>query len=133
VTVLALVVMFSVFVFADALLPALRAFSSDAPGPVAGHLVLAVVDILAWAIALAWPRASALVVVLVVAIWAFAGGFWEIVAAFGSDETPGSRAMLVIGGLLSVIFGVVLFTHPGLGVATLALLFGLFAVMDGVA
>ena len=41
--------------------------------------------------------------------------------------------MLVIGGLLSVIFGVVLFTRPGLGVAALALLFGLFAVMDGVA
>ena len=38
-------------------------------------------------------------------IWAFAGGFLEIIAAFGSDETPGSRAMLVIGGMLSVIFG----------------------------
>jgi uncharacterized membrane protein HdeD (DUF308 family) len=133
VTVLALVIMFAVFVFVDALLQALRAFSSDAPGPVVGHLVLAAVDILAGVVALAWPRASALVVVLVIAIWAFAGGFWEIIAAFGSDETSGSRAMLIIGGLLSVIFGVVLFTRPGLGVAALALLFGLFAVMDGVA
>ena len=133
VTVLALVIMFAVFVFVDALLQALRAFSSDALGPVVGHLVLAAVGILAGVVALAWPRASALVVVLVVAIWAFAGGFWEIIAAFGSDETSGSRAMLIIGGLLSVIFGVVLFTRPSLGVATLALLFGLFAVMDGVA
>jgi uncharacterized membrane protein HdeD (DUF308 family) len=73
------------------------------------------------------------VVVLVVAIWAFAGGFLEIIAGFGLDETPGSRAMFVIGGMLSVIFGVVLFTRPGLGVAALALLFGLLAVMDGVA
>lgn len=31
-------------------------------------------------------------------LWAFAGGFLEIIAAFASDETPGSRAMLVIGG-----------------------------------
>ena len=33
---------------------------------------------------------------------------------------------------MSVVFGVVLFTRPGLGAATLALLFGLFAVMFGV-
>jgi uncharacterized membrane protein HdeD (DUF308 family) len=133
VTALALVIMFAVFVFVDALLQALRAFSADAPGPVAGHLVLAGVDILAGVIALAWPRASALVVVLVVAIWAFAGGFLEIIAAFGSDETSGSRAMLITGGLLSVIFGIILFSRPGLGLASIALLFGLFAVMDGVA
>jgi uncharacterized membrane protein HdeD (DUF308 family) len=133
VTVLALIIMFSIFVFVDALLQAVRAFSSDAPGPVLGHLVIAAVDILAGVVVLAWPRASALVVVLIFAIWAFAGGFWELIAAFGSDETSGSRAMLIIGGLLSVIFGVVLFTRPGLGVSALALLFGLFAVMDGVA
>lgn len=59
--------------------------------------------------------------------WAFAGGFLEIIAAFASDETPGSRAMLVIGGVLPVILGVVLFTRPGLGIAALALLFSLFA------
>jgi len=132
VTVLAPVIMFAIYAFISALLHVIRAYRSDAEGPVAGNLVLALVDIAAGVIVLVWPAATALVALLIVGIWAFASGFLEIIAAFGSDETPGSRAMYIIGGVMSVAFGIVLFCRPGLGAATLALLFGLFAVMYGV-
>jgi hypothetical protein len=36
-----------------------------------------------------------------------------------------------VGGLVSVAFGVVLFSRPGVGAVTLALLFGLFALTAG--
>ena len=67
--------------------------------------------------------------VLIVAIWAFIGGFLEIFAAFESGETAGTRALFIIGGLVSIAFGAVLFAHPGLGAITLALLFGLFSLI----
>jgi len=115
-----------------AVLQAVRAFSSRAAGPVFGHLLLALIDLAAGVIALVWPGPTALVLVLVVGIWAFVGGFFEIFAAFQSGQTAGTRALFVVGGLVSILFGVVLFARPGVGAVTLALLFGLFNLIAGI-
>jgi uncharacterized membrane protein HdeD (DUF308 family) len=40
--------------------------------------------------------------------------------------------MFILGGLVSVAFGVVLFARPGIGAVTLALLFGLFSLFYGI-
>jgi len=69
---------------------------------------------------------------LVVGIWAFAGGFLEIFAAFQSGETASIRAMFILAGLESIAFGVVLSSRPRVGAVSLALLFGLFALIYGV-
>jgi uncharacterized membrane protein HdeD (DUF308 family) len=132
VTILALVILFAVYAFVDAGLQAARAFSGGSAGPVFGHLLLGLIDIAAGVIALAWPGPTALVLVLIVGIWAFIGGFAEIFAGFGSGETAGTRAMFILAGLVSVAFGVVLFARPGVGAVTLALLFGLFSLIYGI-
>src|SRR5260370_42488152 len=80
---------------------------------------------------LAWPGPTAYVLVIIVAAWALVGGFAEIFAGFGRGETAGTRAMLVIAGLVSVAFGIVLFARPGVGAVTLALLFGLYSMIYG--
>ena len=132
VTVLALVVLFAVYAFIGAGLQAMRAFSSGTAGPVFGHLLLGLTDLAAGVAALVWPVPTALVLVLIVGIWALAGGFLDIFAAFGSGETAGTRAMFILGGLVSVAFAVVLFARPGIGAITLALLFGLFSLIYGI-
>ncbi len=91
VTVLALVILFAIYAFIDAGLQTVRAFSSGTAGPVFGHLFLALIDLAAGVIALVWPAPTALVLVLVVGIWAFIGGIAEIVAGFGSGEPSRSR------------------------------------------
>jgi uncharacterized membrane protein HdeD (DUF308 family) len=60
------------------------------------------------------------------------GGCFEIFAAFSRGEAAGTRALFILGGLVSIAFGVVLFARPGIGAVTLALLFGLFALMYGI-
>jgi uncharacterized membrane protein HdeD (DUF308 family) len=132
VTILALVILFAIYAFIDAGLQAMRAFSSPTAGPVFGHLLLGLVDIAAGVIALVWPGQTALVLVLIVGIWAVTGGFFEIFAAFQSGETAGTRALFILGGLVSIAFGVVLFSRPNVGAVTLALLFGLFSIIYGV-
>jgi uncharacterized membrane protein HdeD (DUF308 family) len=132
VTIAALVVVFAVYAFIGAGLQAARAFGSATAGPVVGHLLLALIDVAAGVVALAWPGPTALVLVWVVAIWAFAAGFTEIFLAFGSWETAGSRALLVVTGLVSIAFGVVLSARPDIGAVTLALLFGLYSLIYGV-
>jgi uncharacterized membrane protein HdeD (DUF308 family) len=132
VTVLALVYLFAIYAFVDAVLQGTRAFSSRTAGPVFGHLFLAIIDVAAGVIALVWPGPTAFVLVLIVGIWAFVGGIFEIFAAFQSGETAGTRALFILGGLVSVLFGVVLFARPGVGAVTLALLFGFFALVYGI-
>ena len=131
VTVLALVILFAIYAFIAAGLQAMQAFSSGKAGPVIGHLLLGLVDIAAGVIALAWPGPTALVLVLIVGIWAIIAGLVEIAAAFQAGQQAGTRAMYILGGLITIAFGVVLCARPGLGAITLALLFGLFNLVHG--
>ena len=132
VTILALVILFAIYAFIGAGLQAARAFSSATAGPVAGHLILALINLAAGVVALAWPGPTALVLVWIVAIWALVAGFAEIAAAFARGETAGTRAMFTVTGLISIAFGVVLAARPDIGALTLALLFGLYSLIYGV-
>ncbi len=131
ITVLALVILFAIYAFIASGFEALRAFSGRTAGPMLRHLLLGLVDVAAGVIALAWPLATALVLVLVVASWAMVAGAIEIFVAFRRGEAAGTRAMLILGGLVSAAFGVVLFARPDMGAVTLALLFGLFNLISG--
>jgi uncharacterized membrane protein HdeD (DUF308 family) len=131
VTVLALVILFAIYAFIAAATEAVRAFSSATAGPVAGHLLLGLVNIGAGVIALAWPAPTALVLVLLVGAWATIAGFVEILAGFRAGEPAGRRALFFINGLVSVAFGIVLFARPDMGAVALALLFGLFNLIYG--
>jgi uncharacterized membrane protein HdeD (DUF308 family) len=132
VTILALVILFAVYVFSDATRQGSRAFSSDGAGPVVGHLLLGLIDIAAGVVAIVWPGPTALVLVIVIAVWAVIGGIAEFAFAFAAGETAGTRALFLLGGLVSIAFGVVLFARPGVGAYTLAVLFGLFALIYGI-
>jgi uncharacterized membrane protein HdeD (DUF308 family) len=132
VTILALVILFAVYALIDAVLEGMRAFSSRKAGPVVGHLLLALVDLAAGVVALIWPAPTALVLTLVVGIWAVVGGCFEIFAAFGTGEAAGTRALFIVTGLIWIVFGAVLFGRPDIGAVSLALVFGFFSLFSGV-
>jgi len=131
VTILALVILFAVYAFLAAGLEGTRAFTSRNAGPVFGHLLLGLIDLAAGVVALVWPAPTAFVLVIVVAAWALVGGIAEFFAGFASGETAGTRALFIMSGLVSVAFGVLLFSRPGVGAVTLALLFGLYSMIYG--
>jgi uncharacterized membrane protein HdeD (DUF308 family) len=131
VTILALVILFAVYAFMAAGLAATRAFTSRTAGPVFGYLLLALIDLAAGVVALVWPGPTAYVLVIIVAAWALVAGLAEFFAGFQSGETAGTRALLILSGLVSVAFGIVLFARPNVGAVTLALLFGLYSLIYG--
>jgi uncharacterized membrane protein HdeD (DUF308 family) len=131
VTVLALVILFSVYAFMASGLVAARGLSSAKAGPVFGHLLLGLIDLGAGMVALVWPGPTALVLVLIVGTWAVVAGLVEIAVAFQADGQAGTRVMFILGGLVSIAFGAVLCARPGIGAITLALLFGLFNLVYG--
>ena len=74
---------------------------------------------------------TALVLVLIVGVWAITAGLVEFSAAFASGEPANTLGRAHPGGLVTIAFGVVLCARPGIGAITLALLFGLFNLIAG--
>ena len=132
ITILALVILFAVYAFMDAIFEGARAFSSKQAWPVIGHLLLALIDVAAGVVAIAWPGPTALVLTLVVGIWAIVAGIAEFFAAFLSGETAGTRAMLIVTAVISIAFGAIVVNRPEVGAVTIALVFGLFCIASGV-
>ena len=132
VTVLALVILFAVYAFMASAMEAARGFTSRSAGPVIGHLLLGLVDLAAGLVALAWPGPTALVLVLVVGVWAVIAGLVEFFAALRLRRASRDQGGVHPGGLVTIAFGVVLCARPGIGAVTLALLFGLFNLIYGI-
>jgi uncharacterized membrane protein HdeD (DUF308 family) len=78
-TVPALAVVFAVYAFTDVASRTVRMLSNAAGGRVPGHLP-GLAGLAAGVIAVAWPRPTAVVLALIVAIWAFTGSSAEIFA-----------------------------------------------------
>ena len=132
ITVGAFVVLFAVFAFTAAFSDAARAFASDRAGPVVGWLLLGLLSLAAGVVALAWPGATALVLTIWIAAWAFVTGVFEVTMAFRQSETAGERAMWALGGLISIALAIVLAFRPDIGAVSLATVFGLFSIVYGI-
>ena len=67
-----------------------------------------------------------------IAAWALATGVLEIIAAIQLRKPVENEWLLALGGLASVLFGVLLFVFPGEGALTLLWLISLYAIVFGV-
>jgi uncharacterized membrane protein HdeD (DUF308 family) len=132
VTVYALVVLFAVYAFMDALVQVVRAFSGVRVGAANARILIALVDVAAGVVAIAYPNITAAVLVVIVAIWAIAFGVLELFGAFGAGETAGTRAGYVVAGLVSIAFGLVLAARPDVGAVSLAVIYGIFSLAFGI-
>lgn len=82
------------------------------------------------------PGVTALVLLFYIAIWAIATGVLQIVVAIRLRKEIKGEWLLILGGLASVVFGVLLVAQPGAGalavlwlIATYAVFFGVLLVM----
>ncbi|WP_045876870.1 DUF308 domain-containing protein [Pseudofrankia sp. DC12] len=132
VTVSALIVLFAIYVFCDAIGHFHRAFAHDRAGPAAGSIALGLLDVAAGVVALVWPAMTVFVLTVWLGVWAVVTGVVEVGAAFAAPVRRGVRTGMVVVGLASIVFGIVVFTHPSVGVLSVTLLFGLFLLVYGV-
>ena len=79
------------------------------------------------------PRDTIYFFAMVLGIWLFVAGLFRIVAAIADHEdTNGTRWLVAVLGLLSVIIGVLFLRHTEQTVTSLAFLIGLFWVVGGI-
>jgi uncharacterized membrane protein HdeD (DUF308 family) len=127
-----LVTLFGAFVLADGLFTTLIGFSSSAFNDRWWALLLeGVAGIAVGLLTLFWPGITAQVLVYFIAAWAIIIGILEIVAAIHFRRVV-REWMLLLSGLLSMIFGVLLFVFPSSGEVALVWTLALFAIVHGV-
>ena len=78
-----------------------------------------------------WPDVTALVLLYFIAVRAVTTGFFEILAAIEFRQVFPGEWTMIIGGLLSVLLGTLLFVFPAEGTVSLVWLISIYAILAG--
>lgn len=79
------------------------------------------------------PRDTIYAFAILLGIWLFVAGLFRIVTAIAdTEDTGGTRWLMAVLGLLSVVVGILFLRHTEETVTTLAFLIGLFWVIGGI-
>ncbi len=81
---------------------------------------------------LIWVRQATLVWFYVIAAWAILSGILDIVAADRFRVHIPGEWSLILAGVLSILFGVLLIVYPGPGLIALVWVIGIFAIAYGI-
>ena len=76
--------------------------------------------------------ATALVLLVFIAIWAIVTGVLQIVGAIQLRKEIDNEWLLIVGGVLSVLFGLAVLVRPGAGALALIFVIGAFAIAYGI-
>ena len=129
---LALILLFSAYMLVDGVFAIASGIKAARNGERWGLLILeGIVDIAAGAIAFLWPTITAVAFVILIAVWAIISGALMLGAAFTLKLDHG-RWWLALGGIASVIFGIVLLVAPVVGAVVLTWWVGAYAMVFGV-
>ena len=133
-TMLSLVILFSAYMLVDGvfgIVSAVRAIrrKEDRWGLL---IVEGLLDIATGVVAFLWPGLTVIAFVWLIAAWAIVTGGLMTAAGFRLNIDHG-RWWLILGGLLSLAFGVLLIVTPLIGAVVLTWWIGAYAVAFGIA
>lgn len=132
VTILSLVLVFAAYTLVDGVFAIIAAVRAARRHDRWGWLTFeGIAGIVTAAIAVAVPGITVLAFVLLVATWAVVTGVLEIGAAFRLNIEHG-RIWLVLGGIASIVFGVLMFIAPMAGAVVLTWWLGAYELVFGV-
>ena len=129
----AMVLVFGAYAFVDgifALIAGLRAARRH--GRSAPLLVEGVLNLLIGVAVFVCPAAMLVALIYLIAIWAVLTGLLLIAAGIALIRHSGEW-LLILGGIISVLLGIVLFFAPGAGIVALSWWLGVYALLFGIA
>lgn len=128
----AIVLLFGAYAFADGVFALIALFRGAGKDRFWVLVLEAVVGIGIGILTIARPAATALALLWYVGIWAVLTGIFELVAAIRLRKEITGEFWLGLAGVLSIIFGVLLFATPGPAALALAVWIGAYAIVFGV-
>ena len=131
-TATAIVVLVAVFVLLDGILSLVFAARSQRSSWGFG-VFEGVVGVIIGVLALSMPRITAMVLAVLIGVWALVTGIIELMTALRLRAEVGPVWLLGVAGVLSILLGIAIIVAPGAGVVAMTVLVGIYALLFGVA
>jgi len=126
------VILFAAYMLVDGVFAIVAGVRAARNGERWGLLLLeGVVDIAAGLVAVMWPAITLVVLIWIIAIWAIVSGGLMLASAFALNLDHG-RWWLALGGIASLIFGILLIVEPLVGAVVLTMWIGAYSIVFGV-
>jgi uncharacterized membrane protein HdeD (DUF308 family) len=131
-TITALVLLFGAYALVDGITHLMAAFGRRRAREGRGVLILeGVLGVMAAAVTIVWPGITALALLYVIAAWAIVTGVTRIVAAYQARQEIPNEWLLIVSGVASAIFGIVLVVAPVAGALAITWLIGFYTLLFG--
>jgi uncharacterized membrane protein HdeD (DUF308 family) len=109
---------------------------ADMLGRVGRHwgwaLFFGLITVAAGIATLIWPGKTLVVVAVIFGFQLIVAGIFRLVGAFAFDQSGGSRVLMALLGVFSLIVGLYALRHVLISILALALLLGIYWVINGV-
>lgn len=132
ISLLALVTLWGAYAIVDGLFSVVLSIRGARIVPGWGwFLAEGLVSIAAGVVTFLWPGITALVLLVVIAVWAVLTGIAELATAIWLRRHLRGEWLLAASGVLSIVFGVLLGMNPGQGALAVTWLIGVYTVLFG--
>jgi uncharacterized membrane protein HdeD (DUF308 family) len=133
ITLISLVWLFGAFALVNGILSLVLAAKAPKGYPKLGSLILGgLLGILAGLLTFVMPGITALGLLILIAAWALVTGVLEIMAAIRLRKVITNEWLLILAGIASVAFGIILLIQPAVGALALVWWIGAWALIFGV-
>ena len=132
ISVYALTIVFGAYTLATGIVECGAAFTSRGKEERGWLILRGLLGITVGVLVFAWPDISALALLYVIGAYAFGLGILAVAASFRLPLDPRDTASMVLTGLVSIVFGIVIFAEPGAGALAVLALIAAFALVTGV-
>jgi uncharacterized membrane protein HdeD (DUF308 family) len=132
-TALALAIVIGAYAIVNGVFDIIEAIRHRGSSSMVLRIGLGVVSILFGILVLVWPGISLAILVIMVGIWAIIIGILQTVSSVGHRAVPNSGWVWgIIGGALSILFGILVLIWPGTGVVSIIWIIGIWAIVWGI-
>ena len=131
-TLLTLILFYGAFALVDGVLAIVAAITGGVPGSRWWLAIVGLLGIAAGLLTFLTPGLTALVLLFFIAGWAIVTGVFEIIGAIKLRKEIDNEWLLILGGIISVLFGAGMMLAPGAGALALVWVIGAYSVVMGV-
>jgi uncharacterized membrane protein HdeD (DUF308 family) len=133
VTLLLLIALFATYALLDGIVNLVLGFRrTPAHDRSWAQVGLGIISIGAAVVAVTMPRLTLFWLVMFIAAWAIVRGVLDLLAAVRLRREIEGEWLLALSGVISIVFGIVVFAFPSAGALTIAWLMGMYAAAWGV-
>ena len=131
-TLLTLILFYGAFALVDGVLAIIAAITGGSAAPRWWLAIVGLLGLAAGLLTFLMPGLTAVVLLLFIAGWAIATGVLQIIGAIKLRKEIDNEWLLILGGIVSVLFGVCMMLAPGAGALALVWVIGAYSVVMGV-